>query len=255
MYLLLTNDDGVQSAGLLELKRALEAVAEVAVVAPDRNWSAAGHSRILFDPLTVRTLVLSDGSAVYVCDGTPSDCVALALMGVLPRRPDLVVSGINRGPNVGSDVTYSGTVAAAMEAVLFGVPAIAISLDGYSGWDFAWAAAFAQRFVLEVARQGLPEGVLLNVNIPNRPASEIQGVAITRLGRRIYRDELELVEEREGFRRYRLGGPPPTGELIPGTDLAALAAGYVSVTPLHLDLTEHRALEALQRWDLSCCLP
>jgi 5'-nucleotidase len=255
MYLLVTNDDGVQSAGLLELKRALEQVAEVAVVAPDRNWSAAGHSRILFEPLTVRRLILSDGSAVYVCDGTPSDCVALALMGVLPRRPDLVVSGINRGPNVGSDVTYSGTVAAAMEAVLFGVPAIALSLDGYAGWDFGWAAAFAQRFVLEVARRGLPEGVLLNVNIPSRPAAEIQGITITRLGRRIYRDELELLEEREELRRYRLGGPPPTGELLPGTDLAALAAGYVSVTPLHLDLTEHRALEALRDWDLRGCLP
>ena len=250
MYLLLTNDDGVQSAGLLALKRSLEEVAEVAVFAPDRNWSAAGHSRLLEKPLTVRTLHLADGSTVLVSNGTPSDCVALALMGLLPRRPDLVVSGINRGPNVGSDVTYSGTVAAAMEAVLFEVPAIAISLDGYENWDFSFAASFARRLVLEVLRRGLPPGVLLNVNVPNRPAEEIRGVAMTRLGRRIYRDEWELIAEEGEERRYRLGGPPPTGELLPGTDLAALAAGYISITPLHLDLTDHRFLEEMRTWEL-----
>jgi 5'-nucleotidase len=250
MYLLLTNDDGVQSAGLLALKRSLEEVAEVAVFAPDRNWSAAGHSRLLEEPLTVRTLRLADGSTVLVSNGTPSDCVALALMGLLPRRPDLVVSGINRGPNVGSDVTYSGTVAAAMEAVLFEVPAIAISLDGYENWDFSFAASFARRLVLEVLRRGLPPGVLLNVNVPNRPAGEIRGVAMTRLGRRIYRDEWELIAEEGEERRYRLGGPPPTGELLPGTDLAALAAGYISITPLHLDLTDHRFLEEMRTWEL-----
>jgi len=250
MYLLITNDDGVQSAGLLVLKRSLEQIGEVAVFAPDRNWSAAGHSRLLHDPLTVRSVSLSDGSTVFTSDGTPSDCVALALMGLVPRRPDLVVSGINRGPNVGSDVTYSGTVAAAMEAVLFGLPAMAISLDGYANWDFGYAAEFARRLVQEVARRGLPAGVLLNVNVPNRPAGEIQGVAMTRLGRRIYRDELELVEESEDSRRYRMAGQLPTGELIPGTDLAALAAGHVSITPLHLDLTEHRFLEEMRQWEL-----
>ncbi len=250
MHLLITNDDGVQSAGLLALKRALEKEHEVAVFAPDRNWSAAGHSRKLHEPLTVRTLALEDGSSVTVSDGTPSDCVALALMGLVPGRPDLVVSGINRGPNVGSDVTYSGTVAAAMEAVLFGVPATAISLDGYGGWDFAFAADFARRLVLEIARHGLPADVLLNVNVPNRPADDVRGVALTRLGRRIYRDELVLLEEQGAERRYRLSGDVPTGEMIAGTDLAALAAGYVSITPLHLDLTEHRFLQEMQSWDL-----
>jgi len=257
MYILVTNDDGVQSTGLLALKRSLEGVAEVAVFAPDRNWSASGHSRILHDPLTVRPVELSDGSTVLVSNGTPSDCVALALMGLIPGRPDLVVSGINRGSNVGSDVTYSGTVAAAMEAVLFGVPAVAISLDAYRDWDFGYAAAFAARLVPEVVRRGLPEGVLLNVNVPNRPVGEMDGsetrpygVAMTRLGRRIYRDELELIEDQGGERRYRLAGHPPTDELIPGTDLAALAAGYVSITPLHLDLTEHRFLEELRAWQL-----
>lgn len=251
MEVLISNDDGVQSAGLLALKRSLERVGLVHVFAPDRNWSAAGHSRLLHEPLTVRTVRLADGSTVQVSNGTPADCVALALMGLIPGRPDLVVSGINRGPNVGSDVTYSGTVAAAMEAVLFGVPAMAISLDGYSDWDFACAAELARRLVLEVGRRGLPPGILLNVNVPNRPVEEIRGVALTRLGRRIYRDELELIEEDEHQRRYRLGGPPPTGELIPGTDLAALAAGYISITPLHMDLTEHRFLEEMKAWDLA----
>lgn len=250
MYILLTNDDGIQSAGLLALKRALEQEHEVVVFAPDRNWSAAGHSRRLHDTLTVRAISLEDGSTVTISDGTPSDCVALALMGLIPGRPDLVISGINRGPNVGSDVTYSGTVAAAMEAVLFGVPAVAISQDGYSGWDFRFAADLARRFAGEVGRRGLPPEVLLNVNVPNRPAGEVRGVALTRLGRRIYREEWILVEERDGARRYRLEGAPPTGELLPGTDVAALEAGYVSITPLHLDLTAHRFLEEMRDWDL-----
>jgi 5'-nucleotidase len=250
MLILVTNDDGVQSAGLLALKRSLEQDHQVAVLAPDRNWSAAGHSRRLHDPLTLRTFRLEDGSSVTVSDGTPSDCVALALMGLVGERPDLVVSGINRGPNVGSDVTYSGTVAAAMEAVLFGVPGIAISLDGYSGWDFSPAAEFARHLVNEVAHRKLPPEVLLNVNVPNRPAGEIQGIAITRLGRRIYCDEWTLLEEQDGVRRYRLDGAPPTGELLPGTDIAALDAGYVSLTPLHLDLTAHHFLEEMRAWDL-----
>ena len=250
MHLLITNDDGIQSAGLLALKRSLERGHEVTVFAPDRNWSAAGHSRRLHEPLTVRTLVLEDGSAVTVSDGTPADCVALALAELGARRPDLVVSGINRGPNVGSDVTYSGTVAAAMEAVLFHVPAVAISLDGYGGWDFAFAADLARQLVDVVGRQGLPDGVLLNVNVPNRPAAEIRGLALTRLGQRIYRDEFKLIAEQEGLRRYRLEGPEPTGEMTPGTDVAAVAAGYVSITPLHLDLTEHHFLEEMRAWDL-----
>ena len=250
MYILLTNDDGIQSAGLLALKRALEQDHQVAVLAPDRNWSASGHSRKLHEPITVRALALEDGSTVTVSDGTPSDCVALALMGLVPGRPDLVVSGINRGPNVGSDVTYSGTVAAAMEAVLFGLPGMAISLDGYSGWDFSFAADFCRRFVVEVGRRGLPPGILLNVNVPHVPAGQIKGVVPTRLGQRVYRDEWVLIEEGAGQRRYQLGGDLPTGEMIPGTDVAALAEGYVSVTPLHLDLTEHRFLEEMRAWDL-----
>ncbi len=250
MYILITNDDGVSNPGLLALKQSLEQVAEVEVFAPDRNWSAAGHSRNLRAPMSVRTVALADGSTAMTSDGTPSDCVALALLGLLPRRPDLVVAGINNGPNVGSDVTYSGTVAAAMEAVLFGLPAIAISQDGYSAWDFGNAAAFARLLVAEVSRRGLPPGILLNVNVPVRPVGQLRGIAVTRLGRRIYRDELELLEEADGVRRYRLSGALPTGEPTAGTDIGALEEGDVSITPLHLDLTELQFLEEMQGWQL-----
>lgn len=248
MYILLTNDDGYQSEGLLALKQALEQVAEVAALAPERNWSACSHSRLLHQPLTVRRATLADGSAALISDGTPSDCVALALMDLLPRRPDLVISGINRGPNMGSDVTYSGTVGAAMEGVLFGLPAVAISLDAFNGWDFGPAARLAQQLVPIIVRQGLPPGVLLNVNVPQ---GQIRGLRFTRLGRRIYQDRLELIEsdENDGWRRFRLSGALPTAELLPGTDLAATAAGYVSITPLHLDLTEHGLLKEMPGWE------
>jgi 5'-nucleotidase len=248
MYILLTNDDGYQSEGLLALKQALEQVAEVAVLAPERNWSACSHSRLLHQPLTVRQATLADGSAALISDGTPSDCVALAMMDLLPRRPDLVISGINRGPNMGSDVTYSGTVGAAMEGILFGLPAIAISLDAFNDWDFGPAALLAGQLVPIVARQGLPPGVLLNVNVPR---GQIHGLRFTRLGRRIYQDKLEMIEsdENDGWQRFRLSGTVPTAELLPGTDLAATAEGYVSITPLHLDLTEHRLLEEMPGWE------
>ncbi|MBN1484740.1 MAG: 5'/3'-nucleotidase SurE [Chloroflexia bacterium] len=251
MHVLLTNDDGYESEGLLALKQAMEQVAQVDVLAPERNWSASGHSRILHRPLTVRQVQLPDGSPALVSDGAPSDCVALALMGILPQRPDLVVSGINHGPNMGSDVTYSGTVAAAMEAVLLDLPGIAISLESFADWKFETAAEIARRLIPKILQRGLPQGVLLNVNVPNLPLSKIQGLAITRLGRRIYRSEWEMIQSDEGagWQRYRLNNHRPTAELIPGTDLAATAAGYVSITPLHLDLTEHRLLEEMLDWE------
>jgi 5'-nucleotidase len=250
MRILLTNDDGYQSEGLLKLKDSLEQIAHVDVLAPDRNWSASSHSRTLRGSLTVRRTQLADGSTILTSDGTPSDCVALALMAVLPHRPDLVVSGINRGPNLGSDVTYSGTVAAAMEGVLFGLPAIAFSLGGYSDWYFDPAAAFAQWLIPEVLQKGLPDGVLLNVNVPNHRDGTIREVEWTRLGKLIYQNKLELVDQDEDWQHFHMAGIPPSGEIIPGTDIAALAAGRISITPLHLDLTEYRFLQELGRWGL-----
>ena len=245
--ILVSNDDGYQSEGLRALVAAMEELGEVWVVAPEVEQSASSHAISIHRPLRLREV----RPRWYAVDGTPTDCSWLGIHHVLKgRRPVIMVSGINHGPNLSDDVTYSGTVAAAMEAVLFGVPGIAISLDGYGGWDFACAAGFARRFVGAVGRHGLPPGVLLNVNVPNVPAGEIRGVVPTRLGQRVYRDELVLVERDAEQRTYRLAGPPPTGEPLPGTDVTALAEGYISITPLHLDLTAHRFLAEMQGWEL-----
>jgi 5'-nucleotidase len=248
--ILVTNDDGVDSEGLLRLKQALERVASVEVLAPNRNWSASGHSKTLDRPLRVAEVTLADGSRAYSSDGSPSDCVALAFLGTLPERPSLVVSGINKGANLGGDITYSGTVAAAMEAIVIGVPSIAVSLDNYYEWDFAYAADFAAQLAAHVLKDGLAPDVLLNVNVPDLPADKIKGVQITRLGRRVYRSELIKRTDPFGRDYYWIGGETPTADLAEGTDVAAVHAGYVSVTPIHLDLTNHTLLEQLRSWDL-----
>ena len=247
MYILVTNDDGIQSPGLLALRQALDAVAETVVVAPERNWSASSAARTLFDPLRVDPVPMADGREGFVCSGTPADCVALALLGVLERRPDLVVSGINIGPNLGNDVSYSGTVAAAREGTIMGVPAIAVSLDGRRDADFRPAAAFAARLARIAVEQRLSPEVVLNVNVPR---SEIRGVAVTHLGRRVYRDELVVRHDPRGRPYYWLGGSEPEGDLTEGTDTAAVANGYISVTPVHFDLTNQHWLEQLRGWQL-----
>lgn len=247
MYILVTNDDGIQSPGLLALRQALDTVAETIVVAPERNWSAASAARTLFDPLRVDPMTMADGHEGLVCSGTPGDCVALALLGVLERRPDLVVSGINIGLNLGNDVSYSGTVAAAREGTSMGVPAIAVSLDGRKDADFKPAAAFAARLAQIAVEQKLTPEVVLNVNVPG---SAIRGVAVTHLGRRVYRDELVVRHDPRGRPYYWLGGGEPEGDLREGTDTAAIANGYISVTPIHFDLTNQHWLDALHGWRL-----
>jgi 5'-nucleotidase len=253
VYILISNDDGYQSEGLMALRAALSSVGEVVVVAPDRNWSAAGHYRKLFDPLRAWESQLPDGSPAIICDGTPADCVALAVMGLLPRKPDLVVSGINLGANLGTDVTYSGTVAAAMEGMVFEIPAIAVSQVSFRAapWDFRAAQAAVLHVVKLVAERGLPPGILLNLNIPARPPEEVHGVRLARLGRRVYRDALVTRQDPYGRPYYWLGGSDPEDYHEEGTDLVAIAEGYASLTPIHMDLTSHRWLEALQAWDLS----
>ena len=248
MHILVTNDDGVRSPGLLALKAGVQELGTVSVVAPNRNWSAGGHSRTLFEPLRASEVVLEDGSNAIACDGTPADCVALAVMGLLDTRPDLIVSGINLGANLGHDVLYSGTVAAAMEGLILGIPSIAFSLiDGYKpGANFEAATQWSRRIVAQALEQALPAELLLNVNIPVGTPAAIREAHVTRLGERIYRDELIVRHDPRGRPYYWIGGDEPTGVTDEGTDLGAIAAGYVSITPLHFDLTSIHWVEQLQ---------
>src|SRR5438105_8310511 len=249
--ILVTNDDGVDSPGLSALARALKRVDEVCVIAPNRNWTAAGHTKTLDRPLRV-TEVRLPGTRLngFSSDGSPSDCVALGFLGLAPKRPRLVVSGINTGPNMGSDITYSGTVSAAMEGVVSGVPAIAVSLGDYYEWDFRYAASFAARLARRGFRAGLESDVLLNVNVPRGRRADIKGVEVTRLGRREYNDELIRRKDPFGRDYYWIGGAPPSGAGEPGADTHAVEAGYVSFTTIELDLANHDLLEQIASWDL-----
>lgn len=248
-HILVTNDDGVGAPGIDALATALGRVARVTVIAPDRNWSASGHVKTMHRPLRVREGRLAGGAPVLVTDGAPSDAIALGLLGVVPDPVDMVIAGINRGGNFGHDITYSGTVTAAMEGVIGGLPAFAISLDTYmEGADYAIAADFAAYLAQVVARRGLPDGVVLNVNVPNLSSCEIQGVRVTRMGRRVYRDALVVREDPSGIPYYWIGGDAPTGIMEDGTDFTAIAQGYISVTPIHLDFTAYDLLQPLVGW-------
>ena len=248
--ILLTNDDGIYSPGLLALRQAAQSIGEVAVFAPDHNWSAAGHRKTMHKPLRVQETQLADGSPALITNGGPADCVALAVLGILPQPPDLVLSGINPGANVAQDLTYSGTVAAALEGLISGIPSIAVSLASRDGnADFGCAARFAAMLASRVLQSGRTD-ILLNLNVPAIPCHEIAGVEITRLGRHYYRDVLVERQDPRGRKYYWIGGEPPTGIPEEGTDVGALAAGRISVTPLHLDLTAHHMLDELNRWHL-----
>jgi 5'-nucleotidase len=249
-YILLTNDDGIHHPGLLALKDALAAVGELLILAPDHNWSAAGHTKTMHKPLRVEAVTLPDGTPAHATSGAPSDCVALVVLGILDsRQPDLVVSGINQGANVGQDITYSGTVAAAMEGVISGIPSIAVSLDSYDAQDFTYAAQVGASVARLVLQHGLPPHTLLNVNVPARPAEQIAGVRVTRLGRRVYRDVLVERQDPRGRPYYWIGGEPPGGAVDEeGTDIWALARGFVSITPLQMDMTEYKLLGEIENW-------
>jgi 5'-nucleotidase len=235
--ILLTNDDGVFSEGLRLLARSLREIAEVVVVAPDREQSATGHSLTLHRPLRMQQLEES----VYSVDGTPTDCVNLAVLWLLADHPpDLVVSGVNFGYNLGDDVTYSGTVSATFEATLLGIPSLAFSQEVGEGFTFETAVAVARRFVEVLAGETLPRDLLLNVNIPG---GEIRGIRLTRLGSRIYEQAVVEKVDPRGRNYFWIAGTPKWQE-EEGTDHAAVTSGYVSVTPLHLDLTDYRGLEA-----------
>ncbi|MGC8856838.1 MAG: 5'/3'-nucleotidase SurE [Anaerolineae bacterium] len=251
MHILVTNDDGVQAPGLLALAKEMRKLGQVTVLAPDRNWSASGHVKTIDRPLRVKETLLADGTPALTSDGAPSDCVALALLGLV-EKVDLVVSGINPNANVGHDVTYSGTVTAAMEAVIAGVTGIAVSLDSpekhIGELDYSTAASVARRVVERVLSDGLPADVVLNVNVPYRSEAELKGFMITRQGLRVYRDALDARVDPRGRPYYWIGGEAPTGIVEEGTDFGALAQGYVSITPLQLDLTHYKAMQILKSW-------
>ena len=246
MIVLLTNDDGILAPALGPLREQLLGLGRVVTVAPDRDQSATSHSLTLNRPFRIHR----HGEDVYSVDGTPTDCVVCAFHGLLETPPDMVVSGINHGPNMGEDVFYSGTVAAAIEGTLQGSPSIAVSLVTRELTDFVEPAAYVGRLIRRVLAHGLPRRQLLNVNLPFRPWSEIQGVAITRLGSRVYQDTLIKKVDPRGRDYYWIGGEDPVWESREGTDFSAVHDGWISVTPLRLDLTDERAVDTMAGWEL-----
>jgi 5'-nucleotidase len=255
--ILLTNDDGISAPGLQAARRALREIegVELDVIAPDSNRSATARSITTRSPLSIEEVEFGDGDRGYATDGTPVDCVRFAELGLVGGRPDLIVSGINHGANLGDDITYSGTVAAALEGIVLGIPAVALSQQSSGGgmgyvsgrFEFGFAAAFAAQLVARLADEAMPAATLINVNCP---AGEPGGVEVTKLGKRIYNDELKLVDEESegGRKRYEIYGWQPGYEEIEGTDLFAVAQGRISVTPIHFDLTDHGGLERLRGW-------
>lgn len=247
MRVLITNDDGVHAPGLAALASRVAEIAEVVVVAPDRERSAVGHALTLHHPL--RAARIADN--IYAVDGTPTDCVNLGIHSLLSFRPDLVLSGINRGANVGDDVTYSGTVAAAMEATLMGIPAIAVSLvTKGAGEHYEAAAAYAARLAQTVLEKGLPPDTFLNVNVPDQPAELIKVPLITCQGKRSYEGTIVDKVDPRGRSYYWIGTADLSFLDIPGSDYDAVSRGHVSITPLHIDLTNYASIETLRAWEV-----
>jgi 5'-nucleotidase len=240
--ILVTNDDGIHAPGLAALAEALAALGEVHVVAPDREQSAVGHALTLHRPLRVERI----GERKFSVNGTPSDCVNLAVLGLLPEAPVLVASGVNHGSNLGDDVTYSGTVSAAMEGTLLGVPSMAVSQADPDAEGFDGAATVARAVAMRLLVEGLPAKTLLNVNVPR---GAIKGVRLTRLGHRVYREKVIREVDPRGRPYYWIGAGPPEWAEDSGADIAAVHDGFASVTPLHLDLTHHGALGRMTEWE------
>ena len=244
--ILVSNDDGIHSEGIKALARALKRVGEVFIVAPDRERSAASHSLTLHRPLRVEKI----GPNAYAIDGTPTDCINLAVNGILKKRPDLVVSGINKGGNLGDDVTYSGTVSAAMEGTLLGIPSFAISLVSISrdNFDFKNAARFAARLARFILKNRLPKDTLLNINVPD--VDEIKGYRITKQGKRLYGDAVVEKVDPRGKKYYWIGGDILKWEGGEDTDFKAITSNFISITPVHLDMTNYASFKELHKWKI-----
>lgn len=249
--ILVTNDDGVNAPGIQALAAALRDLGTVEVVGPAINQSASGHKRTVFQDILVEEVTLADGNTATAVSGSPGDCIALAALGVAHWPPDVVVSGINRGQNMGQDITYSGTVSAAFEAAIQGIPAVAVSLaqhDASKVEDYVVAAQIAARVVAHVLERGLPPMSILNLNVPG--GAHVKGIRLTRQGASIYNDGVERVGN-----NYRVLWVATAGVMgrtdEEGTDLWAVHNGYASLTPLHLDMTAHRFLADLAAWDIT----
>lgn len=248
-HFLITNDDGVHAPGLLALAQEVRKLGDVTVIAPDRNWSASGHVKTLHRPIRAKHVRLADDTPAIAIDGAPSDCVALAVLGLVEKPIDLVVSGINPWPNLSYDMIYSGTVSAAAEAVINGIPGIAVSTDHPveldAERDYTTAAETARQVAEKALANGLPKNLLLNVNVPHLPGKDVKGWRITRQGVRVYEDQLITNFDPHGNPYYWIGGKFPGGYPDDGTDIGALKEGYVSIMPLQLDLTDYGKRDSL----------
>lgn len=245
--ILVTNDDGVYSPGLEVLMKELAKIGEVTSVVPHQERSSVSHSLTLHSPLRINKVRKN----IFTSTGTPSDCVLIGLFDIMKKnKPDIVVSGINMGPNLGDDVTYSGTVAASIEAILRGFPSFAVSVASFSRCRFDVAAKFSRRLAEYVLERKLPSNTFLNVNVPSVAAGKIRGVEITRLGRRIYKDTLVRRKDPRGGVYYWIGGKEPASDMKEGTDSAAVMKNKISVTPVHLDLTNYGLMSELENWNI-----
>ncbi|HWQ61340.1 MAG TPA: 5'/3'-nucleotidase SurE [Negativicutes bacterium] len=252
MRILLTNDDGITAPGIQALWRELAAIGEVTVVAPDIERSATSQSITVHHPIRVDQYCIEDPPlCAWRVGGTPTDCVKMAIEALLPVKPDIVVSGINLGPNLGTDVLYSGTVSAAIEGALHGVPSLAVSLAAWKNADFGPAARFARGLVLTMAAKKLPPDTLLNVNVPPLPADKLAGVQVTRLGVIEYENTFERREDPRGRTYYWMGGSLVDAGNEEGTDVMAVKQGRISVTPIHFDLTNYGIMKLIEEWNLT----
>jgi len=249
MKILLTNDDGIYSEGIQILKKQLDNIGEVTVIAPDRERSTIGHAMTLRKPLKMRKVKINGNFWGYSLDGTPADCVIIGILEIMKNEKiDLIVSGINRGPNLGDDIFYSGTVSAAVEGAMRNVPSLAVSIAGFEDFKFKSAALFTKKIASNLMKNILPSNLVLNINFPNIDYEEIKGVEITRHGKRVYQDEVKIIHDPQGTIHYWLGGELPEGNIEPDTDFEAISKNEVSITPLSLDLTNYQMMPKIQDW-------
>ena len=246
--ILITNDDGFFAPGIYALWEAMREIGDVTVVAPDSEKSAVGHAITLTDPIRVQEMNGKNGYKGFAVKGTPTDCVKLASRALMDSKPDIVVSGINSGGNIGSLIIYSGTVSAATEGTILGIPSVAISLTSVKGGDMTASQLVARKVVNQVLQKGLPKGTLLNVNVPNIPHDEIKGIRVTKQGDIVFNDEFEKREDPRGKIYYWMGGTTST-DFNEDTDGYAIQNGYVSITPIHYRLTEDSFLDTLNGWE------